>query len=86
MKKASIHISYEEERLAALNIYLTQKNMSVETELQSYLNTLYLRYVPASVREFVAMRNDESPEPFVPKPRRARSTHATPPEVPSDGL
>lgn len=29
MKKTTIHISYEEEKLAALNMYLTQKNEEV---------------------------------------------------------
>ena len=86
MKQTTIHIPYDEEKLAALNIYLAQKNLSVESELQNALAALYNRHVPTLVREFVAMRNDESPEPFVPKPRRSRSNHPAPPEVPSDGL
>lgn len=83
MKKTTIHISYEEEKLAALNMYLTQKNLNIESELQSYLNTLYLRNVPASVREFVAMRGDGSPDPFVPK-RKPRAAEPQPVEVSAD--
>ena len=83
MKKTTIHISYEEEKLAALNMYLTQKNMSVEAELQSHLNTLYLRNVPASVREFVAMRGDGIPDPFAPK-RKPKAAELQPAEVSAD--
>ena len=83
MKKTTIHISYEEEKLTALNMYLTQKNLNIESELQSYLNTLYLRNVPASVREFIAMRGDGSPEPLVPR-RKPKAAEAQPVEVPAD--
>ena len=83
MKKTTIHISYEEEKLTALNMYLTQKNLNIESELQSYLNTLYLRNVPTSVREFVAMRGDGSPGPLVPK-RKPKAAEAQPVEVPAD--
>lgn len=83
MKKTTIHISYEEEKLTALNMYLTQKNLNIESELQSYLNTLYLRNVPASVREFIAMRGDGSPDPLVPK-RKPKTVEAQPVEVPAD--
>ena len=77
MKKTTIHISYDEDKLSALTMYFTQKNMSVEAELQATLNALYLRHVPASVREFVAMRGDGSPEPVVPK-RRSKTAEAKP--------
>lgn len=72
MKKTTIHISYEEEKLSALNMYLAQKNLNAEAELQSFLDTLYMRHVPANVRNFVAMRSDGSPEPVVPKQRRQK--------------
>ena len=81
MKKTTIHISYEEEKIAALNMYLTQKNLNVESELQAFLTKLYLRHVPENVREFVAMRSDESPEPFAPKPRRPKSARDPSAEV-----
>ena len=57
--------------------------MSIEAELQSHLNTLYLRNVPASVREFVAMRGDGSPDPFVPK-RKPKAADPQPVEVSAD--
>ena len=46
MKKVNISIAYEEEKYAALTMYLTQKNMSLETELTAALDSLYAKQVP----------------------------------------
>lgn len=43
MKKAIVTISYEEEKLAALRLYLGQKQMEVEDELVKALEGLYAR-------------------------------------------
>ena len=58
MKRSTIQISFEEEKLAALSLYLKQKNLTVEGELQDALADLYARLVPISVREFVAMNGN----------------------------
>lgn len=84
MKKTTIHISYDEDKLSALVMYLAQKNMSVEAELQASLNALYQRHVPSSVREFVAMRGDGNPEPIASK-RKPKESHPHPAEVTTDG-
>lgn len=83
MKNATIHITFDEEKLAALNLYLGQKSMTVEGELQSALNNLYQRHVPANVRNYVAMRCDGSPDPVVLKPRRQKPTVGGSTEVPA---
>ena len=49
MKKVNISIAYEEEKYAALTMYLTQKNMSLETELTAALDSLYAKQVPPAV-------------------------------------
>ena len=46
MKKAIVTISYEEEKLAALRLYLGQKQMEVEDELVKALEGLYCKNVP----------------------------------------
>lgn len=69
MKTATIHITFDEEKLTALNMYLGQKNMSVGEELQTALTALYQRHVPSQVRGFISLRNDGSPEPVVPRRR-----------------
>ena len=49
MKKATITLSYDEEKLSALKLYLGQKE-------QSLVDSLYLKTVPANVRDFIALR------------------------------
>ena len=49
MKKTSITISFDEEKLSALKMYLTQRGVQVESELERSLETLYTKTVPAGV-------------------------------------
>lgn len=56
MKKATISISYDEEKLSALRLYLEQKDQTLESELVTAADTLYTKSVPANVREFIDMR------------------------------
>lgn len=56
MKTASITISYDEEKLAALRLYLGQKNQTVEEELLAATDSLYTKTVPNNVREFIDLR------------------------------
>ena len=63
MKKTSITISYDEEKLSALKMYLTQRGVQVESELERSLETLYTKTVPAGVREFLEMKSGNTPKP-----------------------
>ena len=56
MKKINISITFDEEKLTALKMYLGQKNTTVEKELAKALDVLYGKTVPAGVREFIALR------------------------------
>ena len=69
MKKATITLSYDEEKLSALKLYLGQRETQVEDELTKALDALYAKNVPAGVREFIELRsgNGESPAPKVRK-------------------
>lgn len=57
MKKATITVNFDEEKTAALKLYLEQKGTSVEKEVTKSLETLFTKSVPAGVREFIAMRS-----------------------------
>lgn len=57
MKKDSITIPYDEEKLAALRLYLEQKGQSVEQEMVSAVDALYAKAVPGNVREFLDLRS-----------------------------
>lgn len=56
MKKANVTVSYDEEKLAALRLYLEQKGLTVEGELRTAVEALYAKAVPGNVREFLDLR------------------------------
>ena len=62
MKKINISITFDEEKLTALKMYLGQKNMTVEKELTKALEALYGKPVPAGVREYLALRTEAPPD------------------------
>lgn len=70
MKKISVTISFDEEKLAALKMYLAQKNMQVESELEHALDSLYVKNVPTGVRDFIEMKSGAVTAP--PKPRKPK--------------
>lgn len=72
MKKISVSVSYDEEKLSTLRLYLEQKGMQVEEALTKSLDTLYAKNVPAGVREFLNLRSGNA-EPPAPKVRRQKS-------------
>lgn len=57
MKKTQITISFDEEKTAALKLYLEQKGMKVEDELAKSVEALYMKTVPAGVRDFIGLRS-----------------------------
>ena len=59
MKKTSITVTFDEEKLSALKLYLEQKGQKVETELEKSLETLYNKTVPTGVREYLSLRSAE---------------------------
>ena len=56
MKKAQITVSYDEEKLSAITMYLEEKGVSVESELEKAIDGLYNKSVPVGVREFISRR------------------------------
>lgn len=74
MKNATITVSYDEEKLNALRLYLSQRDSQPESELERALEALYNKTVPIGVREFIDMRSGVSqtvakpkkPKPFSP--------------------
>ena len=73
MKKTTINISYDEEKLSALKIYLEQKSLELEDELIKELDTLYTKNVPANVREFIELRSGVTPAPAKQKTQRPQA-------------
>ncbi len=66
MKKISVNLEYDEEKLAALRLYLEQKNISLECRIAEQLEALYQKNVPLTVRQFIDFKSgsskDDSPK------------------------
>ena len=59
--KKSVNVSVDAEKLAALEMYLGQKNMKLSGELEKYSEQLYQKYVPSNVREFIELTAAKKP-------------------------
>lgn len=55
MKKAVIPVSFDAEKLSAARLYMAQKDLSFEEEMEKAADALYGKYVPAGVREFIEL-------------------------------
>lgn len=86
MKKTTLTVSYDEEKMAALKLYMEQKGTAVEKELAKALDTLYAKSVPAGVREFIALRSGNATESSTSKVQKQKiSPSGKPQETKPDG-
>lgn len=82
MKKTNVTLSFDTEKLVAVQQYMNKKNAKLEPELEAHLQKLYEKNVPPMVREYIETRvTQEAPAP--PKP--ARPKPAPRDEVARDG-
>lgn len=51
MKKTSLSIMYDDEKLNAIKLYMSQRDLDFKEELEKSVDSLYAKYVPANVRE-----------------------------------
>lgn len=58
MKKETVTFNYDAEKLSALKMYMAQKNISLEGELEKAAEGLYNKTVPSTVRDYIAMKNN----------------------------
>lgn len=49
-------MSFDSEKLSAAKLYMAQKDLSFEEEMEKAADALYSKYVPANVREFIDLR------------------------------
>ena len=71
MKKTTITLSFDEEKLFALKKYMGQKKVTLETELEKQLENLYAKNVPIAVREFIVMKSADEIQ-AIPKPKKVK--------------
>lgn len=70
MKKAVIPVSFDAEKLSAARLYMAQKDLSFEEEMEKAADGLYGKYVPAGVREFIELSAGSK---AAAKPKKAKA-------------
>ena len=70
MRKATVTVSYDEEKLDAVKKYLMKKGIVFEDELVKSIDTLYARNVPSAVKEYLDMKS----EPEKPKRQEVKNS------------
>ena len=66
MKKASVTVQYDEEKLNTVKIFLEKKGLNISDEIVKFIDGLYNKNVPAQVREFLELKRSSQKE-CVPK-------------------
>ena len=69
MKKTSVSIMYDDEKLNAVKLYMSQRDLDFKEELEKSVDSLYAKYVPANVREFINMKGSQVKPPKPKKPK-----------------
>ena len=87
MKKATISIQLEQEKLRAIQFYAGKKESTLESELEEFTEKLYEKYVPTQTREYIESLAAEEPRsrPRPSSERRERSVSSEPNRQPLDG-
>lgn len=60
-EKATLQVSFPQEKLEALKFYMNEKDTTIEKELQGHMKSIYEKYVPAPTRRYLD-RNDSAKE------------------------
>ena len=69
MKKSSISIMYDDEKLSAIRLYMSQRDLDFKEELEKSVDSLYAKYVRANVREFIDIKGSQVKPPKPKKPK-----------------
>ena len=88
MKKAVIPVSFDSEKLSAAKLYMAQKDLSFEEEMEKAADALYSKHVPAGVREFIELNTGNKTvavKPKKPKAVPSSAVGAADQEVKSNG-
>ena len=66
MSKIDITLTFDDEKLDALEFYLKKENSTVQKRMDEALRKLYEEMVPEAVREFVDRKAPSPPRPKRP--------------------
>lgn len=60
-EKTTLQVTFQKEKLEALRFYMSEKDLTVEGELQKHISSIYEKYVPSATRRYLE-RNDNEQE------------------------
>lgn len=78
MKKATVTISFDQEKLKAIQFYAGKSGSSLKSDLDEFMEKLYKRYVPSQTREYIESMAEPEEQPRL---RPARSPRSTTPDT-----
>ena len=58
MEKTTVTVPFDKEKTVALQIYLGQKNTTLDIELGKTMDSLYSKVVPNLVRDFIQKKEE----------------------------
>jgi hypothetical protein len=67
LKDTTIRLKYDSEHLEALRLFMGQKGLAPETDLEEHIDQLFEKHVPRQVQEFLLGRPTKPERP--PRPR-----------------
>ena len=76
MKKATVTVTFDDEKLGALEFSLRKEHSSVQEHLKDALNALYEKTVPEPLREYLDSK-------AVPAPKPKRTAKSAAPKTPN---
>ena len=88
MKKTNITLTFDDDKLDALEFSLRKEHSSVQSRMDDALKQLYEQAVPEAVREYLdsraapAARPRRPARPAKPQPREEPPSAVTSPDVP----
>ena len=75
MRKVTVSVQVDAEKLRAIQFYAGRKDSTVESELEGCIEKLYEKYVPGPTREYIegmaALARPARPSRSVPRPEEA---------------
>lgn len=75
MKKATLTVGFDSEKLDALTYHMGKKDADLQTELEDTVQKLYEKHVPQATREYI---DDKLSREAAAKPRPKRPVHPAP--------
>ena len=77
MRKVTVSVQVDAEKLRAIQFYAGRKQSSMEAELEDCVNKIYEKYVPAQTREYIESiaAPVRSPRPSRPAPSPEEERH-----------